>query len=438
MRSSIKLASAAAVSCIALASALGACSGTGGEASGSGAGAGAGAGAETGTGTATAQGGGQPTASNGNGGDLSVGAGFNDGGLDPDSACVGTSATATLTKKPVDIIFIIDNSGSMGNEIEAVQANINANFASIIGASGIDYRVIMIAAHGSASSSQSICVSAPLSGTTCSPIPAQPANNPPTFYQYGLEIGSHDSFCKLLKAYDGTTPDAYGFAPKGWSEWLRQEAFKVFVEITDDGTTCSPYDDNDNVNDGTSVATKFDTDLLAKDPLQFGDAMARNYVWHSIVGLTANATPTDAWQPGDPMVDGICSGAVAPGTAYQALSILTGGLRFPICENASFDSVFQEIAKGVIEGAKVECEFPIPPPPQGETIDISTVVVQYTPDGTDMPQSFKQVTSADTCAPGSFYIEDKIIKLCPDACSVIQADPKAKIAVLFGCASDVQ
>lgn len=367
-----------------------------------------------------------------------MGAGFNDGGLDPDSACVGTSAAATLTKKPVDIIFFIDNSGSMTQEIEAVQANINANFAAIIGASGIDYRVIMVAAHGSAAGAQSICVSAPLSGTTCSPIPPQPANNPPTFFQYALEIGSHDSLCKLLKSYDGTTPDAYGLGPNGWKEWLRQEAFKVFVEITDDGTTCSPYDDNDNVNDGTSVAAKFDADLLAKDPLQFGDANARNYVWHSIVGLTAHETPTDAYQPGDPMVSGICSGAVAPGTAYQALSILTGGLRFPICENASFDSVFQEIAKGVIEGSKVECEFPIPPPPQGETIDISTVVVQYTPNGTDMPQSFKQVASADKCAAGSFYIEDKIIKLCPDACSLIQADSKAKIAVLFGCASDVQ
>ncbi|MGQ0505643.1 MAG: hypothetical protein ACT4TC_10010, partial [Myxococcaceae bacterium] len=52
--------------------------------------------------------------------------------------------------RPVDIIFVIDNSGSMTSEIQEVERNINVNFAQIIQASGVDYRVILIAKHGSA------------------------------------------------------------------------------------------------------------------------------------------------------------------------------------------------------------------------------------------------------------------------------------------------
>src|SRR4029079_11533805 len=104
-------------------------------------------------------------------------------------------------------------------------------------------------------------------------------------------------------------------------------------------------DDNDKETDGIAAAATFDAELLALDPAQFGDANKRNYVWHSIVGLTENNPPTAAYGPNDPMVNTYCSGAVAPGNGYQALSILTGGLRYPVCENASFDVVFQEIAK---------------------------------------------------------------------------------------------
>src|SRR5262245_13950664 len=93
----------------------------------------------------------------GGAGELAAGGTLGAGGLAPDAACVATSAEAKLEKKPVDIIFIIDNSGSMTDNIAGVERNINQNFASIIGASSIDYRVIMLSEHGSADD-QRICV----------------------------------------------------------------------------------------------------------------------------------------------------------------------------------------------------------------------------------------------------------------------------------------
>src|SRR4051812_6504961 len=107
--------------------------------------------------------------------------GSNDAGLDPDSACATQSATATLSKKPVDVIVVIDNSGSMTQEIVGVQANINKNFATILDKSGLDYRVIMVSRHGSASGAQSVCIESPLSGIPvggCAAPPKQPVNNP--------------------------------------------------------------------------------------------------------------------------------------------------------------------------------------------------------------------------------------------------------------------
>src|SRR5215510_2565781 len=50
-----------------------------------------------------------------------------------DEACSSTSVHAMRgPPRPVDVIFVIDNSGSMAEEIAAVRSNINKDFAAII------------------------------------------------------------------------------------------------------------------------------------------------------------------------------------------------------------------------------------------------------------------------------------------------------------------
>lgn len=400
--------------------------------------------ASTGKGaTGSGGGGGSTTTSGAGGSDIELDASVTDANLEPDSACATSSAEATLTKKPVDIVFVVDNSGSMGDNIISVQNNINDNFAAIIGASGIDYRVIMISEHGEAEGPESICIKAPLSGTTCEPVPPQPVNNPPFFFHYSIPVGSHDGLCRVLDSFDGSVKDQFNLAPKGWSEWSRPDAFTVIVALTDDGVSCisttpaANLDDDDTPAGGDLVAAAFDKAILSMGP-QFGTEMNRNYAVHSIIGLKEKDPAAAAYGPGDPMVTGVCSSAVAPGTGYQALSKLTGGLRFPICEFMSYDVVFQEIAKGVIQGAKIDCEFPIPEPPDGQTIDEDTIVVEYTPSDGSEAQKFEQVESAEKCADATFYIEDETIKLCPNACTLVQNDDLAKINVLFGCEKEAK
>src|SRR5689334_6803653 len=52
-------------------------------------------------------------------------AGGGAGGSGGVASCVTVPATADVTRQPVDIIVVIDNSGSMQEEIDAVEKNIN-------------------------------------------------------------------------------------------------------------------------------------------------------------------------------------------------------------------------------------------------------------------------------------------------------------------------
>ncbi|MEZ4224385.1 MAG: hypothetical protein R3B13_25775 [Polyangiaceae bacterium] len=374
-------------------------------------------------------------AANGGSGAISIDAGKFDATLTEDSACAEQTAEATLVKKPVDIIFVIDNSCSMSNENSAVEANVNQNFASIIQASGVDYRVIMLTAY---TSGYEVQVGPPLGLATGGNAPQL---NPPRFYHYDRNVASHNSLCLILDTYE--VNDTHGLSGGGWKNWLRTEALKTFVEITDDGVSCNSSKSGNNYSDGNNQASgitsgdAFDTDLLALDPTQFGTAADRNYVFHSILGIKANTPSTKAYDPTDPFVIPECPTGVDPGTGYQQLSIKTGGLRFPVCEGTGFDAVFQKIAEGVIKGAQVACEIDVPQPPPGEEIDLSSIRMKYTPSGGGADVIFEQVPNAGACKANAFYIEADKLKLCPQSCTTVQADNGAKLQTLFGCTGKV-
>lgn len=374
--------------------------------------------------------------SSGNFGGSTSSGGASSGNGDP--GCAAQEAQATAVARPVDIIFVIDNSGSMAGEIAEVQKQLNQNFANIIEASKIDYRVIMVTKHGQ-NSNQDVCVSAPLAGGSCSPVPAQPMETA-RFFHHSQNVESWDSLCFLLSKF--STADQFNKHPNGYGELLRKEAFKTFVVITDDDVNCSvnvnggtkTFNDKNNATDGTTAADAWDTELLTLSPEQFGTAAKRNYVFHSIVA-TADKDPNNkalAYQPSDPISTTNCTpGSSGPGIGYQALSKKTGGLRYPTC-GLDYTTVFQEMAKGIIDGARLSCEYEMPAPPPGEQIDPATAVARYT-SGTGATKDFAQVASADQCAPDKFYIEGDRIKLCPATCDVVQADAQANVKLLFAC-----
>jgi hypothetical protein len=395
--------------------------------------------ATTGQPTTSGNGGNTTAATTGNGGG-EVSVGVNVGGSTGEGgSCADLVVEASIEYKPADIIFVIDNSGSMTDEITGVEQNINVNFAAIMQNSGIDFQVIMITDHGSGS--LDVCVTPPLSGTTnCA---GDPVFVPNKFYHYDRNVQSWDSVCRMFATMNGAEPAENTLAPNGWLPWLRTEAVKVFVEITDDRMQCTwgsvNVADNGDVPGGQAAALAFDQALLSTAPGQFGTVANRNYIFYSLVGMPPKTNPLDPYTEFEPVVTGTCTGGVSPGTGYQWLSKGTGALRFPVCQdmNQTYDAVFQDIAAGVIDVTKVPCEFDVPPPPPGQELDLNTIDVLYTPGGGGPTQEWTKVDSESQCGPGKFWIDDTVmpprIHLCDAACQVVEADSAATVEVKIEC-----
>jgi hypothetical protein len=352
----------------------------------------------------------------GSGSDDENGGSFGSGGAagkeDELNACAGTVATTAAPK--ADIIFVIDNSGSMGEEMAGIQANVN-RFAERIGQSGLDYRVVFIvskeAPAGTKDHTLAICVPQPLAGPGCS-------DNPGKFYHVSQNVQSRDSLSLILATYDGspleigdnTKYPSSNVTAGPWNKYVRADATKIFVEVTDD--------------ESGMQAEEFDRLLLAKAPAgMFGTPTHRNYVFHSIVSKPSSApVPSTA----------ICSTAAGTSIQYQNLSTMTGGLIEEVCKS-DYSAVLDNIASGITE--RLACELAYP---KAETSDPSKLVVRYTAAGAPSA-TLTQVTDPSKCNQvddGWYYDDPKAptrIMLCPSACKTANDSAGAKLEALVGC-----
>ncbi len=323
--------------------------------------------------------------------------------------CVAESIEPEVESLPVDILLVVDTSFSMAPAIDAVEASINVDFAAILEQSGIDYRLIVL---GAQSDTQvPICISSPLSGTDCNPPPPVPAITD-RYKHYDAETGSGAFLTSIVNWY--ATPDKHALTTNGYQDFLRPEAAKVFLGMTD-GTSAS--------ND-PSLGDAFDASLLGLDPPAFGTPGDRKYKFHLIVDMPANVPEDEPWLPDD-QIQGY-------GGSIQQVAILTGGWRFPLSQVQHFNVLFQEVAEDVVATTPIACEFPIPEPPMGE-IDPNTIEIDYFPNGQPPELPFHQVVDLAACEPEAFYIADETVILCPDACALVQADNLAQLDVRYGC-----
>jgi hypothetical protein len=347
-----------------------------------------------------------------------------------EGACVMESIEAEPgERRPVDIIFVIDNSGSMSEEIAAVRRNIDHEFASIIEESDVDYRVIMVSQFGE--DGTGVCIDPPLGGADCSQ--GLEKTNGERYFHFNQVIGSNDALCQILDTIDNTRADPR--APSGFNQWLRPEAAKAFVLITDDSARCSYLDSEMTVYIGADHADPFEDALTfhaalrAKAPEHF----AGHYQFFSIVGMAVQGDQPQPVFPTEPLDSITCNTAPSPGLSYQALSIATDALRYPVCEGRSFDAVFQVLAQSVIQTATAECTFQLPEVEAPQVLDLPGVNLEVRRSPSSDPQTFDQVAGASECEDAhSFYIRDRI-ELCPQACQWLQRSPEPAVEILYGC-----
>ena len=189
------------------------------------------------------------------------------------------------TSRPVDIVFVIDQSGSMGDEISGVRKNMNV-FAGVIAKAKVDYRVILLAARFNDKDNHEVCIPQPLANAGC--------KDGPRFKQIDQHIDSHDALSRIVQ-YIGTV-----------ESFMRKGSVRRFVAVTDD--------------DAKGVgATAFHAFLKAR-------AGYSDYKFHSIVALQDKGCAAD------------------DGKQYMALSSLTGGIKTHIC-SANWQSVFTQLAQ---------------------------------------------------------------------------------------------
>lgn len=313
------------------------------------------------------------------------------GGDNTTGDCAAITEMAMNKKQPADIIFVIDNSGSMATEIASVAANMNSFSTKIIN-SGIDVHVVMISSYPS---DDGLCIDAPLGSGGC---PVKD-NNPPKYTHINSKVGSNDALQKVLDHY----PD--------YKALLRPDASKHVVVVTDDNSSLS--------------SAAFDAAFKALDP-----GLAA-YKMHAICG--AKDSGDILWCAQNAIC---CAFTAKAGKVYMDLINKTGGEWGDLCLQ-NFTPVFDVLSTEVIQNAGLACEWTIPDPMGDDPIDFNKVNVDFV-DGMNV-QPIGKVDAPADCANVSdgWYYDDPLkptkILVCPQTCEKIQGVANAQINIKFGC-----
>ncbi len=295
--------------------------------------------------------------------------------------CTASEASQNVVAEAVggqvDIIVLIDTSGSMKDEAKAVQANLN-NFAQIIAGKKIDYHVVLVA------DGFGLCVPPPLGGAGCT--------DSGSYKHVKHKVDSTDALEVFIDAY----PKFQGF--------LRAGASRHIIVVTDDKS------DKD--------ASWFEGKVgQLKAP-----GWADGFTFHSIV----------AWHATLPLLP--CFGGAGWGGVYLDLSKKTGGEQAQIC-SANWSNVFTAIGNNVVKTVKVQCSYALPKGTADKPVDPSQVAMTYS-EGGGAKKPIPRVDSAAKCPSDSVgWHFDNPAKpgaavLCPKTCEAMQGK---QLHFTFGC-----
>ncbi len=309
--------------------------------------------------------------------------------------CAEITAEAQNLYLPVDIIWAIDSSGSMGQEIDLIQERMNG-FADFVENSGLDYQIVLLAEkHESSQNTYDVCLPPPLSSVS-----SCPDEDGPRYRHIRRHVDSTSALEEIRDAF----PE--------YREVLREGASVHMVVVSDDETSMG--------------GDQFLTDLqgLGHAPL------VDNLTFHSIVSdYNEDCLLGFCWETG---CNGPYGSADNWGEEYINLSAATGGVFSDIC-NAEWDPIFDAIADTVLATTRLPCSFAMPETPAGLVVDFEEVEISFTSEtGTVMDLSY--VASEGACgANAGWYYDDPSnpasINLCPNACGEMYGD----LLISFGC-----
>jgi hypothetical protein len=331
-------------------------------------------------------------------------------------------ARITTTRPPVDLVMIVDQSGSMADDIANLQRSING-LAELLSAFRFDYRLVMIASHGDPfhtfSKAYEVCVPPPLGGATCG------APNGSKFRQINRNVQSNDALKILLETVGATS------GPLAFRDLLRPNATKVVIPVTDDdsvadepATSCSDADYADPKKQGcVPNAETFDRLVLSRANGLFGSPSARSYVVYPLVGAARHPS------------EQVCgSQVVNAGAQYLALAKRTGGKWAPICES-DFLSIFRGLAADL--AGKVSCVVPVPAADPG--FDRDRVNLDFVTAGGVRRRVYQAGEGPCDDVDGWRYdASGTKIEICGQACRDVRAEPTGRLEIELGCKTEIR
>lgn len=353
--------------------------------------------------------------------------------LEPDAACAAASVEARVERLPVDIIWAVDNSVSMAPAIDQVIAGLN-HFATFVGTRGLDYRVVMLSLRNA---TRSVTVAGSPRYAVCIPQPLASddrCGNGERFFHSSVDVRSTQPLEQILGTLGQTAGYTAGEQRGGeaWRPFLRNNATKTFVLVTDDNSRLTP-DDFEHFRGGTNPnnsGLRLPPGLL--DPswmgLFQGYAFSAIYGWGSDTDPGARCTYANGSQP------------PSPGPAYTTLVGRTSGVRARICDGAAaWTPFFDAVASAVVRTARISCDLAIPAVPAGQVLDPGRINVVVTT--TASRTVVGNVRDAGACgATGGWHYDNAAhptrVLLCPATCERAQAElaaGSARVEVQFGC-----
>lgn len=352
---------------------------------------------------------------------------------DPDAACATAAEEAQVVLQPVDIIWMVDNSSSMKPAVEQVTAGLNA-FAAFIASQNLDYRVIMLSYRNKTNpvtvnggTRYAVCIPPPLAGD-------DNCGNGTQFFQASIDVLSTQPLEQFLGTLDQTLGYAEGETKGGepWKQWLRPEATKTIVVVTDDNSRLTATNFEHFAGGTNPHNSNYQLPPGVLDPSRNG--LFDGYVFHALYGWGSDSDPGVKCEYPDQSLP------PSSGPTYTELVTKTGGARAQICDGAAaWQPFFDAVAQAVATTSKLSCEVAIPEQ-DGGGVDPNKVNVRIV--GDPVTAELYKVASAADCGPdgGWFYDDDanptKVI-LCPTSCDFAQAQvgigKTGRIEVLFGC-----
>lgn len=325
--------------------------------------------------------------------------------------CVSVVTRPTISVRAndlVDVIVVVDNSRSMREEAEQVRRGINT-FAETLGASGLDYHVILISDVGEEDTS--ICVPAPLGEGA----PGCGAGEGGRLRVVDAVVGSTDAPEIVIAQY------------AAYADFLREGSVRAFLWVTDDDALAS---------------ADWVRQMLAYVEPETGFGLT---VHHAIVGYYGGDSPS-VWRDRSA---GSCGSLASVGLAYLRLAQCysdrdaeipdcTRGTLARICDT-DWTRTFEEIARRtevIAIDSPLSCTLRPPPAPEGRVLDYGRLEVAY--------QSGDETTvlrrASTTRCEGGWRLDDDrnptAIVLCEDACRSLQADIDAVLTVTIACDDD--